>query len=130
VVAEGEQLSLELGDEAAADLAVSLALVVNKAAQQRGGRPVKWLGDGVMFHFSDPGNAVPRGLDLLEQTENSEQVPVRIGINAGAVIPGGDFFGRTVNVAARIAYYALVVDQQPVVLHRARPVRLHRATRA
>jgi class 3 adenylate cyclase len=35
------------------------------------------------------------------------QLPARIWINAGAVIEQeGDFFGRTVNVAARIATYA------------------------
>jgi adenylate cyclase len=34
-------------------------------------------------------------------------MPARIGINAGAVIvQEGDYFGRTVNVAARIADYA------------------------
>ncbi|HZB34455.1 MAG TPA: adenylate/guanylate cyclase domain-containing protein, partial [Gaiellaceae bacterium] len=68
---------------------------------------VKWLGDGVMFHFPDSGGAVLGGLHLLEQTEQSVQVPARIGINAGAIVQQeGDFFGRTVNVAARIADYA------------------------
>jgi adenylate cyclase len=34
-------------------------------------------------------------------------VPARIGINAGTVIAQeGDYFGRTVNIAARIADYA------------------------
>jgi class 3 adenylate cyclase len=60
-----------------------------------------------MFHFRDSGCAIRGGLDLLEQTEETVRVPVRIGINAGAVVEQeGDFFGRTVNVAARIADYA------------------------
>ena len=68
---------------------------------------MKWLGDGVMFHFPDSGGAVLGGLHLLEQTEHSVQVPARIGINAGTLVQQeGDFFGRTVNVAARIADYA------------------------
>ena len=72
-----------------------------------GGRPVKWLGDGVMFHFSDPGKAIASGLDLVEQAVSATSVPARIGINAGAVIAQeGDYFGRTVNVASRIADYA------------------------
>ena len=29
-----------------------------------GGRPVKWLGDGVMFHFTDPARAIVGGLEL------------------------------------------------------------------
>jgi RimJ/RimL family protein N-acetyltransferase len=68
---------------------------------------VKWLGDGVMFHFADPGRAILSGLDLIEQTERAISVPARIGINAGTVIAQeGDYFGRTVNIAARIADYA------------------------
>ena len=97
----------EWGDEAAAALAARLADVVQEAAQTRGCRPVKWLGDGVMFHFSDSARAVLSGLELVEQTEKAISVPARIGIDAGAVIvQEGDYFGRTVNVAARIADYA------------------------
>ena len=101
------ELAEERGDVAAADLATALAGVVNRAAQEHGGRPVKWLGDGVMFHFPDAGGAVLGGLHLLERTEESVRVPARVGINAGTVVQQeGDFFGRTVNVAARIADYA------------------------
>jgi class 3 adenylate cyclase len=100
-------LAEERGDEAAAELAAGLASVVREAAQSHGGRPVKWLGDGVMFHFSDPAKAILSGLDLVEQTEEAMRVPARIGINAGAVVAQeGDYFGRTVNIAARIADYA------------------------
>jgi adenylate cyclase len=60
-----------------------------------------------MFHFTDPGSAILSGLDLVEQTERETSVPARVGINAGAVIAQeGDYFGRTVNIAARIADYA------------------------
>jgi adenylate cyclase len=60
-----------------------------------------------MFHFSDPAGAIRGGLDLVERTEQAISVPARIGINAGAVIvQEGDYFGRTVNVAARIADHA------------------------
>jgi adenylate cyclase len=100
-------LAEEHGDEAAAELATALAGLVDEAARSYGGRPVKWLGDGVMFHFADPGQAVLGGLDLVEQTESTVSVPARMGINAGAVVAQeGDYFGRTVNVAARIADYA------------------------
>jgi adenylate cyclase len=100
-------LAEDEGDQAAAELAADLASVVQEAAQEHGGRPVKWLGDGVMFHFADPGRAILSGLDLVEQTEKAVSVPARIGINAGTVIAQeGDYFGRTVNIAARIADYA------------------------
>jgi adenylate cyclase len=100
-------LAEEQGDEAAAELAVGLAAAVQDTALERGGRPVKWLGDGVMFHFSDPGGAILSGLDLVEQAEETVSMPARIGISAGAVVvQEGDYFGRTVNIAARIADYA------------------------
>jgi adenylate cyclase len=100
-------LAEERGDEAAAELASGLASVVQDAARTRGCRPVKWLGDGVMFHFSDSGTAILSGLDLIERTERMISVPARIGINAGpVVVQEGDYFGRTVNIAARIADYA------------------------
>jgi class 3 adenylate cyclase len=100
-------LAEERGDEAAAELAADLASVVQEAARTHGGRTVKWLGDGVMFHFADPGSAILSGLELIDRTEKAISVPARIGINAGAVIAQeGDYFGRTVNIAARIADYA------------------------
>jgi adenylate cyclase len=145
-------LAEERGDQAAAEVASELAGVVQDAARTHGGRPVKWLGDGVMFHFDDPGGAIRSGLDLVEQTENAISVPARIGINAGAVVvQEGDYFGRTVNVAARIADYAgprdVLVSEEArqgaevsgvdfelvgdVALKGvSRPVRLHRASRA
>jgi class 3 adenylate cyclase len=100
-------LAEERGDEAAAALASDLAGVVQEAAQTQGCRPVKWLGDGVMFHFSDAAIAIKSGLELIEKTEKAIEVPARIGIDAGSVIvQEGDYFGRTVNVASRIADYA------------------------
>jgi class 3 adenylate cyclase len=122
-------LAEEHGDEAAAELAVGLAGVVDEAAREYGGRPVKWLGDGVMFHFADPARAVVGGLELIEQTESAVSVPARIGINAGAVVAQeGDYFGRTVNVAARITDYArpgevLVSDEVAAAAHNPEAIR-------
>ena len=100
-------LAEERGDEAAAELAADLATVVHEASRTHGCRPVKWLGDGVMFYFSEPESAIRSGLALIEQAEKAISVPARIGINAGPVIvQEGDYYGRTVNVAARIADYA------------------------
>jgi class 3 adenylate cyclase len=100
-------LTEEQGDEAGAKLADRLAMLVNEAAQAHDGRPVKWLGDGVMFHFAEPAGAVLTSLDLVEQTPATVEVRARVGVNAGRVIfRDGDYFGRTVNIAARIADYA------------------------
>ncbi|HKB19995.1 MAG TPA: adenylate/guanylate cyclase domain-containing protein [Gaiellaceae bacterium] len=100
-------LAEERGDEAAAELAADLATIVQEAAQAHRGRTVKWLGDGVMFHFAEPGRAILGGLEIVEETERAISISARVGINAGAVVAQeGDYFGRTVNIAARIADYA------------------------
>jgi adenylate cyclase len=68
---------------------------------------VKWLGDGVMFYFPDPSAAVLTALDLVEQTPGAVDVRARVGVDAGRVVfRDGDYFGRTVNIASRIADYA------------------------
>jgi hypothetical protein len=33
-----------------------------------GGQPVKWLGDGAMFHFKRPGQGVVAALEMVERT--------------------------------------------------------------
>jgi class 3 adenylate cyclase len=56
------------------------AQLVNRSSREHGGVPVKWLGDGVMIHHREPAGPV--------------------------VAQGGDYFGRTVNLAAPIAAHA------------------------
>ncbi len=60
------RLTEERGDEAAAELAETLAALVRRLSQEHGGRPVKWLGDGVMFYFQDPAEGVLAALDMVE----------------------------------------------------------------
>ena len=61
------RLTEERGNEAAAEVAVRLVALVNDISRRRGGRPVRWLGDGGMFYFREPGTAVVAGLDLVER---------------------------------------------------------------
>jgi adenylate cyclase len=101
------RLTEERGDEAAADLAARLATVVRRLSQEYGGQPVKWLGDGVMFFFPNPGQGVLAALDMVEGVATHALPPAHVGIHAGPVVfQEGDYFGRTVNIAARIAEYA------------------------
>ena len=130
---------------------VSLADLVEQVSLPHGGQPVKWLGDGVMFHFRRPGQAVVAALEMVERTPLAGLPPAHVGLHAGPVVfQDGDYFGRTVNLAARIAGHAgpgqvLVSDQVvaecpdgevafepigPVPLKGvADPVPLHRASR-
>jgi adenylate cyclase len=111
------RLTEERGDEAAAQVAGRLVALVNDISRRRGGRPVRWLGDGGMFYFREPGTAVVAGLDLVERGPAADLPPAHVGIHTGPVISqDGDVYGRTVNLAARIASYAqagqVVVSQE------------------
>ncbi len=95
------------GDEEAVALASTLSDTVRTTALQFGGTAVKMLGDGVMFHFPDPMNAVRCALKLLPEVARRELPPARVGVHAGTVVfRDGDYFGRTVNLASRITDYA------------------------
>jgi adenylate cyclase len=98
------RLTEERGDAAAAALAESLAVLVDRSAREHGGVPVKWLGDGVMVHYRAPAGAVRSALELVDQLPEAGLPPAHVGVAAGpVVVQGGDYFGRTVNLAARIA---------------------------
>jgi len=146
------RLTEERGDATAADLAGRLARIVQRTSVGHGGKPIKWLGDGVMFYFREPGGAVRAALDMVDQAQEAGLPPAHVGLDAGPVLfQEGDYFGRTVNAAARIGEYArqgevlvsqAVVDavDLPDVAFReigpvelkglTRPVRLHSAQRA
>ena len=97
----------EHGDEAAADLAGRLARLVQRTSNLHGGKPIKWLGDGVMFFFPDPGRGVSAALEMVDGAKEAGLPPAHVGLHAGPVLfQEGDYFGRTVNVASRIADYA------------------------
>lgn len=101
------RLTEERGDEAAAEIAATLARLVQRSAYDFGGRPIKWLGDGVMLYFTEPGGAVISALELADSVPTAGLPSPHTGIDAGTVIlQDGDYFGRTVNTAARIASHA------------------------
>ena len=113
------RLTQERGDAAAADVAERLGRLVQRTSIKYGGRPVKWLGDGVMFHFPNPGPGVVAALEMVEGVADAGLPPAHVGLHAGPVIfQEGDYYGQTVNVAARIAEYArpgeVIVSQEVV----------------
>jgi len=101
------RLTGEQGDIAAAQLAETLTRLVQRTTVQHGGRPVKWLGDGVMLHFPSPGAAVVAAIEMRDGVTSAGLPPAHVGIHAGPVLSqDGDYYGQTVNVASRIATYA------------------------
>ena len=115
------RLTEEEGDAAAADLARSLSTMVQQHSVRHRGKAIKWLGDGVMFHFPEPGDGVLAALEMVEAAPDLGLPSAHVGLHAGPVLfQEGDYFGRTVNIAARIADYArpgeVVVSREVVDL--------------
>jgi class 3 adenylate cyclase len=98
------RLTEERGDEAAAAMAGRLSDIVQDGSRRHRGEVVKWVGDGVMFRFRDPAGAVASALEIAHDVPAAGLPPAHVGVAAGPVIQqGGDFYGRTVNLASRIS---------------------------
>jgi class 3 adenylate cyclase len=96
----------EGAEERLADYPVRLGDIVQDALGF-GGRAVSLLGDVVMLHFADPGKGVAGALHLVDRITHSGLPTARVGMHAGpVVVRDGEYFGRTVNVASRVAEYA------------------------
>ena len=110
------------GDEQAVQLVEDFATAVQAELPRVGGEHVKTIGDALMLRVPDPADAIRLGLWITRHAIGGHQAPsVRVGGNHGAAIArGGDYFGTTVNVAARVSALAgggeLVVTGQTAAL--------------
>jgi adenylate cyclase len=95
------------GDQQAIEMLQLFEAIVHKALGDRLS-PVKWIGDEVMLAFNDCETALLVLGALLPACRAEPRLPLtRTGIHHGHVIcRGGDFFGSTVNIAARITSIA------------------------
>jgi adenylate cyclase len=98
------RLTEERGDEVAAGIALRLGEVTAEVVAPLRGRVVKLLGDGVLVRFDDATAAVEATLLLLKRLPAADLPTGHAGVAAGPlIVREGDVFGRTVNMAARIA---------------------------
>ncbi len=98
------QLTLQLGDAAAAEHSSRFIALVQDVTTTFGGRLVKPLGDGVMLHFKRPGEAIECLAALILSAGKAGLPALRAGVAVGPVVSrDGDFFGHTVNLAARLS---------------------------
>jgi adenylate cyclase len=105
------RLTEQLGDEAAAQMAVQLSVIATGVARHHGGRVVKMLGDGAHLHFAEPSDAVAAAIEFIDEVRASGLPCARVGVNAGPMVEAnGDYYGRAVNIAARIAAQAAPGD--------------------
>ena len=93
------------GDEEAADLVTEFAGAVDELLPEYAAEQVKTIGDAIMIRCDDAANAVRLGVRIAEEIGRRDHFPsIRVGMNTGeATGRGGDYFGATVNIAARVA---------------------------
>jgi adenylate cyclase len=92
------------GDEQAATLVADFCDAV-RAQLPAGAAHVKTIGDALMLRVPDPGEAILLGLHLTDTLMRGHGAPaVRAGLHHGPAIErDGDYFGATVNLAARVS---------------------------
>jgi class 3 adenylate cyclase len=96
------------GDDRALEAVLALQRRVHDLLDEHSAEQVKAIGDGLMLRCSDPKAAVRLGIRVVEELADEGSVPpVRVGIHTGpALASEGDWYGRTVNVAARLCAVA------------------------
>ncbi len=95
------------GDLDAADIACRFAELA-RGVLCGSAHTVKTIGDAVMIVSDGPEDAIATALRIRRATEAELRFPdVRLGLAAGpAVERAGDYFGATVNLAARVTAHA------------------------
>jgi adenylate cyclase len=92
------------GDDQSAELAVSFHKLVMDLADDESCEFIKAIGDAVMVRASDCEQAIRLAHRIHAATAQLGHPPVRIGIDTGPAVPrNGDWYGTTVNRAARVA---------------------------
>jgi class 3 adenylate cyclase len=107
-------LTERLGDERWLQLLREHNTIFREQVSRHDGYEVKSQGDGFMLAFPDPCEALACAIDVQrafaerERDESTELLRVRMGLHTGEVISEeGDYFGKNVILAARIAAQAL-----------------------
>src|SRR5437879_986564 len=93
------------GDRQAADVAAEFSAAVRRLLPSHAAEEVKTIGDAVMIRGTDPGAAIRLGLGIVADVGRQHGFPtVRVGMNTGQALErDGDWFGSTVNIAARVS---------------------------
>jgi adenylate cyclase len=115
-VAGSTRIYERLGDQRGLALVSSCIDAAMAATQAEGGAAVRTIGDELLAAFPTPSSAVSAALAMQRHMESLPPVAVassslklalRIGVHFGkAVKVHGDYFGDTVNVAARVVSLA------------------------
>jgi class 3 adenylate cyclase/YHS domain-containing protein len=93
------------GDEEAVELAHAFFALVRRCFRGTGSDEVKTIGDAIMIRSDEARAAIEIGLAITEELAKQPAFPIaRIGMHTGpAVRRDADWFGATVNLAARVS---------------------------
>lgn len=105
------ELTEALGDQQWLDLLAAHDRIIRQEVARAGGTVVKYRGDGFMLAFPSARQALTAAIQSQRalaahnsKFPDSKPIRVRIGVHTGEVVrQSGDFFGRHVNYASRIA---------------------------
>ncbi len=125
------ELYERVGDLAAFDLVKAHFQILNEIVASEAGAVVKTIGDAVMATFPTPDRAVAAALGMrdamcrLNEERKREDLLLKIGIHEGPCLAvtlndRQDYFGQTVNIAARVQGLAVsreIFATAPVVSH-------------
>lgn len=120
-----------VGDLAAYDLVKAHFGVLNEVVARESGAVVKTIGDAVMASFPTPDKAMAavlgmrRAMTTLNEERQSEDLLLKIGMHEGPCLAVTlndrlDYFGQTVNIAARVQGLAMshsIYATEPIVAH-------------
>jgi class 3 adenylate cyclase len=108
-IVDSTALTQQLGDDKAQEIVDHHDILVLEAAKQFGGSRVKHMGDGLMLAFPDAGTMAECAIlivDTIRRLEGGGPVhpyQIRCGGHFGeAIRKNNDYFGQTVQMAARI----------------------------
>lgn len=98
-------LTEAMGDRDAAELAGEFCEAVRELLPEHRAQEVKAIGDALMIRGDQASEAIRLGLRVVHEVGGKHFFPtVRVGMHTGpAVERNGDWFGATVNVAARVS---------------------------
>lgn len=125
------ELYERVGDLVAYDLVKAHFAVLNDVVARESGAVVKTIGDAVMASFPTPDRgmaavlAMRRAMKQLNDSRASDDLLLKIGIHEGPCLAVTlndrlDYFGQTVNVAARVQGLAMshaIFATEPIVRH-------------
>jgi class 3 adenylate cyclase/YHS domain-containing protein len=97
------------GDDQAAAVVAEFCRAVQAELPVSGGSQVKSIGDALMLRIPDPASAIRLGLRIAGAIMRDHGAPtVRVGLHHGPALErDGDYFGATVNLAARVSAQAV-----------------------